>query len=498
MTAALTEAKFQSELPAYPTIGIVGTIIGTFVAMELVPADPTPTGALLQSSLALTAGLGLAPALAIIKRPKAFFRAENLLAICPIYWLLLDLVQGIYPLPGIERAVVVKTFLAIGLYGASVWLGSMGRPWKPPGALRRSAELYLEPKLIFRIAVIFFILGFCRYAIPAKFNPVILVTHLGNPRFATAWASSHVSGGLTGAIINHLVYFGYLLPSFAVLLGLRAGWRDRRTWIVGVFALIISLYIAQGGGRRIIGIIYGTAILLWILEQPRIDLRRLFVLVVFTFVMLWVLEFILEYRHGGFQKAFEEQPKEDVSILAYDFVEDPLRRGDTDPLIRVDDNFLRMCQIITIFPDLTGGRFLGERPIIYALARPIPRALWPGKPLNPGFDLGFWFGQGASLSTSIIGDWYLSAGMIGVFLGGIFYGRLASLATGMLKTLKPGSTGTMVYSFFTLSFVVGYRQLIELVLTSYIVLIWVGLSSLYLSRRSSKLPQSTEPPSPYV
>ncbi len=486
MTNSLPSSSPNPRLPVYPALGILGTAIGTLAAIEILPQDIEPAGALLGSALVMCAGSIFAPALATLQRPRAFFRAENLLATCPVYWLLLDLIQGNYSLWGLERDNVITALLAIGLFSGSIWLGSFGRPWRPPGFVRRSAELYLDPKIIYRLAIVFFVLGFCRYAIPAKFDLPLMFASLQKSRFATPWASTFISGGLLRSVIDHLVYFGYLLPTLTTLLALRKGWGNRMTVVSGFLTLTLSVFVAHGGNRRIIGVMFGAAILVWVLEQARIDLRRMVILVVLGVAMLNLLEFMLNYRSQGIE-LFDEQIDNDHVIVLEDNVIDIRRSGNSDPLIRVDDNFLRLTQTIQIFESIeasNGGRypFLAGRPIIFALSRPIPRALWPGKPTSPGIDLGSIVGLGASLSSSVVSDWYQVAGMYGVFFGGLFFGRLASMASYILRRARPGSTSALTYSLMAMAMFAGYRQLIDLVLMSYLSFIWAVITYFFVRR----------------
>ena len=56
---------------------------------------------------------------------------------------------------------------------------------------------------------------------PSGFNPLVMYDGLFVSRFAASWAR----GGLGGwdAFINHLVYFGYHLPTLTVILASRLG-----------------------------------------------------------------------------------------------------------------------------------------------------------------------------------------------------------------------------------------------------------------------------------
>ena len=79
-------------------LGILSTSMATIIAFLLVPEDPTTPGALFYPALVMSAGLATPPLAAAFRHPKAILRGESLLALAPIYWLLLDLPQGVYSL----------------------------------------------------------------------------------------------------------------------------------------------------------------------------------------------------------------------------------------------------------------------------------------------------------------------------------------------------------------------------------------------------------------
>ncbi len=68
----------------------------------------------------------------------------------------------------------------------------------------------------------------------------------------------------------------------------------------------------------------------------------------------------------------------------------------------------------------------------------------------------------------------MAGGFIGVFLGGLFYGRLAGALSRMLA--EQGSASALViYSIGLLALFAGMRSMIELVLMSYGILAWAAL-----------------------
>ena len=53
--------------------------------------------------------------------------------------------------------------------------------------------------------------------------------------------------------------------------------------------------------------------------------------------------------------------------------------------LHVDDNFLRLAQVIQLVPAQHDYVYLQQ--LIFTAVRPVPRVFWPGKPIDPGFDL---------------------------------------------------------------------------------------------------------------
>lgn len=447
------------KYPLYPTLGIAGTAIGTAVALLLIPENPYPAGNLMPSATAMTIGLLLAPTLASLRNPQTALRAEHLLVLAPVYWLLLDLLQGAYALVQVDKEAIESAFIAIGLFVIGIWIAALSRPRKLPKLLSKAATHPLNPKTIFRLILIFFALGIFRFAYPSGFNPLVMIYYLGQNRWNAPWTRGQLGGW--DAFLDHMAYFGYLLPTLTILLALRSRWLDHRVIVSIGLSLIMAAFYAQGGNRRIIGVIFGASIICWILEQHHLKIRHLIVLAFSIFLLLFSMQYMLEYRNTGFKKLFKNQHKE----LQYEH-------------LHVDDNFLRLSQIIDIVP--ASHSYVYHQQIIFVLVRPIPRVLWSSKPVDPGFDLTKAVGlKGVSLSSSVIGEWYLSAGWLGVLFGGWIYGRLASIAS-LLLIRYSESAAPLVYSLSAMALFAGMRSMLDLVLMSYALLAWMFITWIIL------------------
>jgi oligosaccharide repeat unit polymerase len=459
----LDAAYLKREYPIYPMLGLAGTIAGTALAIFLLPEKIATEDALFPSAVIMTIGLLFAPALAILRSPRTIFRAEHILVLSPIYWLLLDLLQKAYVIEEFWRTGVQEAFFGIGLFVSGAWIATLMKPWRLPMPLIKAAEHKLESKTLFMLILVFFSLGITKYAYPCGFNPGVMVSYL----FVNRWAAPWTRGALGdwSSFLDQMEYFGYLLPTLTILLILRSKRLNHQIIISSLFSLFFAAFIAQGGNRRIIGVIFGAALICWILEQHKLTIKHLIITVLSITLILASMQTILYYRNSGFQAALN---KSEAHESRYHH-------------LHVDDNFYRLSQTITIVPIYRP--YVYERQIIWALIRPIPRVFWPNKPIDPGFNLAATIGaEGVALTHSVIGDWYITSGWTAVFIGGWLYGALARMISHLLVK-NSGSGRAIVYSLFVMALFAGVRSMIDTILMNYALLAWMVVSWILLPKR---------------
>lgn len=448
--------------------------MATTLAILLVPEDASGPGALFYPALVMSAGLATAPFVAACRRPKTLLRGECLLSLAPIYWLLLDLLQGVYAMEDVTADEVRQAFLAIGIFVVMVWLAALRRSWRLPKVLISSVSQEFSINTYFALAVACFVIGMLNFAVPCNFNVFEMVYYLGQERWAAPWGRGQLGGW--DAFLDHLQYFGYLLPVLTVVIGRRLGLRNVRTLICVGLSVVVALFLVQSGSRRVIGVVGGMALVLWVLDQQRLRVKHLLTTAFAIVALLVTLQVMLEYRNVG------------LSVLVGQG-EMPSGRYEKRTVLeeqhlRVDDNFYRLCQIIQLIPK--EYPFVYHRYLIYVIVRPIPRVFWPGKPVDAGFDLPAVLGvEGVSFSYSVIGELYMSLGLIGVALGGWLYGRIASTASGLLARCRTQGA-LVIYSIVVMALFSGMRSILELILVSYVVLAWVGLTHLFIKLGHAK------------
>lgn len=438
-----------------PFVGCAAALLATVVAgIALFPDQPAPRGALAFPALILTAGLLFVPIMRAFSGSDDTTNAENFVMVGFVFWLLLDLLQGAYDLRMASDDALRSAFISIGVSAAAVWVGVAGRPWNPPAWLINVTNRPLQAATIVRLVPICFGLGMLNYAYAVDFNIPEMFSYIGAERWAAPWTRGALGGW--GSFIDQMPYFGYVLPSLTALLIARQGLTKPTTVIAIGCTVIMLLFLSNGGGRRVIGVTVGAALLVWVQAHPGIRLKNVLVIGVGAIALGWASQFMLGIRSAGYE----------------DFME----RGSDYDYLHVDDNFLRLAQVIQIIPK--DHPHVGAQQLIYVMVRPVPRVFWPDKPVDGGFDLPSQVGmKGLTLSTSIVGEWYLTFGWPAVIFGGWLHGRLARAANALREEGR-SAQNPIVYALAVMVLVAGMRSMLDLVVMSYALVAWWGVNRL--------------------
>lgn len=437
-------------------------LVGFFLAAALMPDNPQTPADLRLPATIFALGLVIVPLAAAYQRPVAILHPLSVLFCGLVYWLLLDPIQALYLPQVFKRDAILLGFVAMALFAAGVCLAGMIRAPRLPVVVMEAAYKALSPSLLFRIGLLAFALSFLRYAIPADFDLARMYKALFLNRWAAPWSRGAYGGW--DAFLDHLAYFGYVLPALAVLHYRAIGRWTFRTTALGLFAVVLILLIAQGGGRRIVGALVASAGVVWVLTA-RSEGRSIFVLsLVGIPTLLAYLQYILFARDTGIGQA-----KRSIFEGMY-------TQG-----IRVDDNFNRLCQVIELIPQRVPH--VGIDWLVWIVVRPIPRVLWPNKPTGISFDLTSYLGmQNVTLTTSVIGESYIAFGFVGCLVTGFVYGYLGR-GLSRLLTLKDYPSAVLMYALGLLALFVGLRSAVETVLFSYALLAWMLLAHFIARRR---------------
>lgn len=453
----MRQTKSRTRIVSVTWLALASVGVATLFAVESVPAHVGTSNALFWPAAILTAGVML-PVIAQIRRNLlSILRVENALMIGIVYWLLMDMLQSAYPFEAVTADDVRIAFGCVGLFAAAIWLGAAGRGWMLPAVVERVATRRIEPTTIYWAIWLAFILCMAKFSIASNFDIGLMIESVGNERWNTPWARGDFGG--VNAILDHMQYFGYILPALCVTLAMRVGWLNWRVVVGFLLSLIVILFLAQSGGRRIIGVVIGAAVFTWVASRPRLSPVLILGGGLALGGLLAFMQEMLRYRNVGFSAWW-------AGVRPELFVKH----------LHVDDNFLRLAQLIDFFPEQVG--YVYHQTLFHALTLPIPRVLWPGKPAGPGFDLPFLLGyKGVSLSCSIIGELWVSLGWIAVAVGGWVLGRLGGMWNKILL-LPTGTSRALMYGLGLMALFAGLRSVQVLVQMSYIVLAWIAISAM--------------------
>src|SRR5438093_2357701 len=340
-----------------------------------------------------------------------------------------------------DYETVSKTVLSIGLFATMVALGSCFSAMRIPRAIGEFASRDYSTTLLFQVVLSGTAVTVFSFAFAADFSLSGIIDGLLAPRFAAPWSRGQLGGW--DAFRDFLGYFAYIVPTFTVLLAIRkASWLQPSVLISALCSLVNLAFLAQGGGRRIIVFILGSALLTWLHSRHR-RLRNRHYIFVAALVLANVvfLDVLLTQRTVGFRE---------FSYTSMDF------RG-----LRVDDNFRSLSETLRIIP--AEAEFVGFQHFWYVLVRPVPRVFWPSKPINSGFDLAAHLrARGVSLSITSIGEAYMSFGWLGVALGGLSFGWIAR-SWSQLVDHEYGLIGSALYAFGVMALFIGMRSMLYLV-----------------------------------
>ncbi|WP_395746991.1 hypothetical protein [Prosthecobacter sp.] len=456
------QAGQQEVQTFFPGLGIISNLIAFALAMGLMPENVQTPGALRSSALAMIAGFAVAPLAAATINLRYILRTENIIGMAPAYWLMLDMVTGSYEMEFVNHAGAAKAFGIISLCTCAYWWGTMGRPWDLPKGLLNVCKFRLSSDHLMPIILLCFTLAMLRFAIPCKFNLALMFGSVFNSRWAVPWGRGALGG--VDAFIDHLSYFGYLLPTLAVVMARRRSWFHPTTVLTMLLAATFLLFLAQGGSRRIVGVCLGAALLYWILDQRKVQLVKMTVVAALIGLLVWLMQVMILTRTIGMGEVGMETAGRAAmySLRGY-------KMGSGPAGIHVDDNILRLAQSVQIIPNKLD--YVYHKLLLYILVRPIPRLIWPNKPEDPGFSLQKLLASQASLTFTIVGEFWISWGYIAVVLGGWFYGRLARLPSPLFWS-APETMAPMFYGYMTMTLFVGYRSLVEVILFSYAMMGW--------------------------
>lgn len=338
-----------------------------------------------------------------------------------------------------ETTREAATACLLGLFGLVV-----GRHL-PNLRKRPLSDLFTQPVprswLIFLLGG-FLMLGTFHMLLAVDFNPVEMISAFMGPRFSQPWGRGRY--GDWKALLHELGMVLYLVPPLAgIILARRKNFNVTQI-IFTLGCLLFVLFFAFSSGTRNILASCLVTFLIGYAFALRGERRTEFVILSAACAALLLVSTILMLN-------FREVGLQNYVLGRYEVI------GTRQQAMYVDYNLYSICRLINVFPN-RHDYLAWEIPYL-ALIRPIPRALWPGKPEGMSMTIEDAVGaEEMTVSASFVGEAYMSGGLTAVLLAGLFFGFVTGWWS-HLASPRNSELGILIYSSGFSAAVISMRSL---------------------------------------
>jgi oligosaccharide repeat unit polymerase len=390
----------------------MGAATGVIVAGIIITAISMPSGNAEQTFEYAAVGVGLALGLATAIEAMAGLRAllrTDLVMLATLYGLtFLEFVLPRREIFGFavspQGAYDASVAVMLGFAGIAIGRHLWGQP-KIAAAMRAPLPLDLPPETMFTVLLLAFGVGYLHVFLAVNFNVFEAMWYMAQPRFAQPWGR-----GRLGGWADLLVEVGALIYLIPPLVGVMLAQLHRYSMLQRGAAAVIFLFTLyfgfSSGTRNIFGVYMLTFSGAYLAMKPQITMRQIvFFALPVSAIALVGMYFMLEFRNVGLE--------------GYSFTEAEFNG------IFVDSNMVVIANLTEVFPSI--HNYLGLEIPYVALIRPIPRAIWPGKPegLSVGIEEAVGTDGSLTLASTFVGECYMAGGMVGVLAFALLFGAAA-------------------------------------------------------------------------
>ncbi len=396
-------ARAAGVIPRSSAVPTLIMVLGLAITWLALPSTDSES---IFGTAAIGVGIALAGATAIeaFAGVRALIRTDNLML-----WVLygLTFLEFLFPQPDVNGSVSVD---AATLGTGAVLLGFFGLVVGRhliPAQSNASVPVDFKPSHLFGLFLFAFFAGYLHIFIAVNFNPIEMIEQMARPRFSQSWGRGKL--GDISALLYELSLLIYLLPPIAGFVFARAKQFSvmQKSFVVMVLGLTF-FYAFASGTRNVLGTYVIAMFGSYVLSKPDLKLKRLLIVgIPLAALLLFVSTLMLELRSAG-----------GISSLANEN-----RQYNT---LYIDHNMVNISNLTNVFPDVVD--YLGLEIPYQSLIKPIPRALWSGKPEGLSMSIEAALGSFDGVTTlacTFVGEAYMAFGLVGVLVAGLFFGAAA-------------------------------------------------------------------------
>jgi hypothetical protein len=416
----------------------------------------------------LAVGVGLALLVNLLldfqKGLRNLFRADTMCLIA-IYGL--TLAEFISPdeafnaRMSLEQASLALNVICIGIAGLAI-----GRHLVEPRPMTAKALTFsdVSDTTLFYLFISAAVLGYLHMLISVEFDFVRLFNEMIEPRFHQSWSRGRLGGW--SSLLSELALFQLIIPPLSGIILNRV-----RTFGIAKLLIVLLIFLATlfqgfaGGSRNIYVAHFATFLLAYLLTLSRNTLlNTMLPLFLSTVLVLFGSYHMLEFRTVGLRHYLENR------IYQTEQVRDSLT---------VDYNLAPLGLLVEAFQE--NQDFLGSEIIVWSLIKPIPRALWPGKPdgLSVSIESAVGAGEGYTVAATYLGESYMMAGRAGVFIMSLFFGGLSAWWN-RLATQRQSDYAMVVYALGFFVAVITMRSMFWLTTLALPIVALIVIQNLWL------------------
>jgi hypothetical protein len=316
-----------------------------------------------------------------------------------------------------------------------------------PGGHRQLRHLLTRPApagwLLLMFAACLF-LGNLQMLIAVDFNLFAMIDAFMGPRFSQPWGRGRL--GDWKALLYELSMLLYLVPPIAGIVYARRSAFNKTQIALVTAGFAFEMFYSFCSGTRNLFISYLLTFLIgYAFAVPRSQHFKLFAVTASSVVMaLAATVMMLNFRAvglkawlGGYRPRGEIQEK----------------------MVHVDLNLYVISTLVATFPKQ--HPYLGWEVPYLAIIRPIPRAIWHGKPEGMGVSMEQASGadqESWTVAASFVGEAYVAAGMFGVLLTGLFFG-CGTAWWSRLASSRNSELGILIYASGFFAVAISMRSL---------------------------------------
>lgn len=264
-----------------------------------------------------------------------------------------------------------------------------------------------------------FILSSLPMWLAVEFNPVTWFDELMSPRFGRAWGRGKF--GDLSSLLHELRLLGYIVPPIAgVIFAKRKEYSNFSLFFVAVALLLLWFAAFSSGTRNILAIQMAGFIGGFLIVQKQLKLLPVAIMgVVFAGAFVFLADIMLDFRQVGL-KRYLEYGREYASYHQFQDEFLGVEENSTSGYF-VDYNLWRIAQMVAAFPEMYDH--IGWNMPFVAITKPIPRALWKGKPTDLKVGLEEVIGaEGYTIACTWVGEAYVAGGPVWIIGFGILIG----------------------------------------------------------------------------